>query len=139
MAEKRRVHRSLETPPPLIALASAGEAGPNVRIMDFLFDEEAKTIYFPTSSRSHTVDEFEASNTVALTTIPMGPGAVVRIQGAKASKSAKSVADVREALTAKRGGVAHLLDAFGETGVVHEIPVTGGVIIDKGKPSKVEL
>ena len=83
--------------------------------------------------------EFEANNTVALTTIPMGPGAVVRIQGAKVSKSAKSVADVREALTAKRGGVAHLLDAFGETGVVYEISVTGGVIIDKGKPSKVEL
>ncbi len=138
MAEKEEFIEVLKTTP-LIALASAGEAGPNVRIMDFLFDEEAKTIYFPTSSRSHKVAEFEANNTVALTTIPMGPGAVVRIQGAKVSKSAKSVADVREALTAKRGGVAHLLDAFGETGVVYEIPVTGGVIIDKGKPSKVEL
>lgn len=138
MAEKETFIEILKTTP-LIALATAGEASPNVRIMDFLFDEDAKVIYFPTSSRSHKVAELEANNTVALTTIPMGPQPVVRIQGAKVSKSAKSVEDVREALTAKRGGVSHLLDAFGETGTVYEIAVTGGVLIDKGKPSKVEL
>lgn len=138
MAEKEAFIETLQNTA-LIALATNGEAGPNVRIMDFVFDADAKTISFPTSSRSRKAAELEADATVALTTIPQGPGAVVRIQGATAKKSDKSIDDIREALVGKRAGVAHLLDAFGETGVVYDIEVAGGVLIEKGKPAKVEL
>lgn len=138
MAEKEAFIETLQNSA-LMALATNGEAGPNVRIMDFLFDAETNTISFPTSSRSRKAAELAADATVALTTIPQGPGAVVRIQGAQTVKSDTPVDEIREALVAKRAGVAHLLDAFGETAVVYDIKVTGGVIIDKGKPTKVEL
>lgn len=123
----------------LMALATQGESGPNVRIMDFLFDADAKKIYFPTSSRSHKIQELENNNAVALTTIPQGPGAVIRIQHAKAEKSSKTIADVKDALIAKREPIQFMLQGFGETGVVYEIAITGGVMIEKGKPTKVEL
>lgn len=138
MAEKEAFIQTLNDTA-LIALASAGEAGPNVRLMDFIFDADAKTIYVPTSSRSRKCAEFEVNDTVALTTIPHGPGPIVRIQGAKIAKSDKTVAELEDALIAKRMGIAHLIGAWGETGVVYAIHVAGGVIIEKGKPTKVEL
>ena len=138
MAEKELFIETLKDAA-LMALATDGEAGPNVRIMDFIFDPDTKTLSFPTHGRSAKTAEIAHNGTVALTTIPMGPGPLVRVQGAKAEKSAKTIDDLRDALIAKRAGVAHLIDAWGDGAVVYDVHITGGVVIDKGRPAKVEL
>ena len=71
----------------LIALASSVEDLPNVRILDIFFDEKQNVVVFPTSALSPKVKEFEANDTVAFTTIPQGPGPVVRVQNATVSKT----------------------------------------------------
>lgn len=104
----------------LIALASSVEDLPNVRILDIFFDEKQNVVVFPTSALSPKVKEFEANDTVAFTTIPQGPGPVVRVQNATVSKSDWSIDEIKDTLIAHRPGFEMMLKGFGENVVVYE-------------------
>lgn len=123
----------------LIALATSVGDEPNVRIMDIFFDEKRNVVIFPTSSLSRKVKEFEANDTVAFTTIPQGPGPVVRVQNATVSKSDWSIDEIKDSLIEKRPGFEMLLKGFGENVVVYEIFFTKAVIAAKGEKTVVEL
>lgn len=123
----------------LIALATSVGDEPNVRIMDIFFDEKRNVVVFPTSSLSRKVKEFEANDTVAFTTIPQGPGPVVRVQNATVSKSDWSIDEIKDSLIEKRPGFEMLLKGFGENVVVYEIFFTKAVIAAKGEKTVVEL
>lgn len=123
----------------LIALATSVGDEPNVRIMDIYFDEKRNVVIFPTSSLSRKVKEFEANDTVAFTTIPQGPGAVVRVQNATVSKSDWSIDEIKDSLIEKRPGFEMLLKGFGENVFVYEIFFTKAVIAEKGQKTVVEL
>lgn len=123
----------------LIALATSVGNEPNVRIMDIFFDEKRNVVVFPTSSLSRKVKEFEANDTVAFTTIPQGPGPVVRVQNATVSKSDWSIDEIKDSLIEKRPGFEKLLMGFGENVIVYEIFFTKAVIAAKGEKTVVEL
>lgn len=95
----------------LIALASSVEDLPNVRILDIFFDEKQNVVVFPTSAFSPKVKEFEANDTVAFTTIPQGPGPVVRVQNATVSKSDWAIDEIKDTLIAHRPGFEMMLKA----------------------------
>ena len=123
----------------LIALASSVEDLPNVRILDIFFDEKQNVVVFPTSALSPKVKEFEANDTVAFTTIPQGPGPVVRVQNATVSKRDWSVDEIKDTLIAHRPGFEMMLKGFGENVVVYEVSFTKALISEKGQKTIVEL
>ena len=123
----------------LIALASSVEDLPNVRILDIFFDEKRNVVVFPTSALSPKVKEFEANNTVAFTTIPQGPGPVVRVQNATISKSDWLIDGIKDTLIAHRPGFEMMLRGFGENVVVYEVSFTKALIAEKGQKIIVEL
>ena len=123
----------------LIALASSVEDLPNVRILDIFFDEKQNVVVFPTSALSPKVKEFEANDTVAFTTIPQGPGPVVRVQTATVSKSDWSIDEIKDTLIAHRPGFEMMLKGFGENVVVYEVSFTKALISEKGQKTIVEL
>ena len=123
----------------LIALASSVEDLPNVRILDIFFDEKQNVVVFPTSALSPKVEEFEANDTVAFTTIPQGPGPVVRVQNATVSKSDWSIDEIKDTLIAHRPGFEMMLKGFGENVVVYEVSFTKALISEKGQKTIVEL
>ena len=123
----------------LIALASSVEDLPNVRILDIFFDEKQNVVVFPTSALSPMVKEFEANDTVAFTTIPQGPGPVVRVQNATVSKSDWSIDEIKDTLIAHRPGFEMMLKGFGENVVVYEVSFTKALISEKGQKTIVEL
>lgn len=123
----------------LIALASSVEDLPNVRILDIFFDEKQNVVVFPTSTLSPKVKEFEANDTVAFTTIPQGPGPVVRVQNATVSKSDWSIDEIKNTLIAHRPGFEMMLKGFGENVVVYEVSFTKALIAEKGQKTIVEL
>lgn len=123
----------------LIALASSVEDLPNVRILDIFFDEKQNVVVFPTSAFSPKVKEFEANDTVAFTTIPQGPGPVVRVQNATVSKSDWSIDEIKDTLIAHRPGFEMILKGFGENVVVYEVSFTKALISEKGQKTIVEL
>ena len=123
----------------LIALASSVEDLPNVRILDIFFDEKQNVVVFPTSVLSPKVKEFEANDTVAFTTIPQGPGPVVRVQNATVSKSDWAIDEIKDTLIAHRPGFEMMLKGFGENVVVYEVSFTKALISEKGQKTIVEL
>lgn len=123
----------------LIALASSVEDLPNVRILDIFFDEKQNVVVFPTSAFSPKVKEFEANDTVAFTTIPQGPGPVVRVQNATVSKSDWAIDEIKDTLIAHRPGFEMMLKGFGENVVVYEVSFTKALIAEKGQKTIVEL
>lgn len=123
----------------LIALASSVEDLPNVRILDIFFDEKQNVVVFPTSALSPKVKEFEANNTVAFTTIPQGPGPVVRVQNATVSKSDWSIDEIKDTLIAHRPGFEMTLRGFGENVLIYEVSFTKALIAEKGQKTIVEL
>ncbi len=64
-----------------IALATCIASIPNVRIVNFIFDEEKKVIYFSTFGDNEKVKEFESNNEIAFTTIPHTGNEHVRARG----------------------------------------------------------
>lgn len=123
----------------LVALATSVEDIPNVRIMDIFYDEKRNVVVFPTSSLSRKVKEFEANDTVAFTTIPQGPGPVVRVSDATVSKSDWSIDEIKDELIAKRPGFEMLLKGFGDNAIVYEISFARAAIGEKGQVTLVEL
>lgn len=123
----------------LIALATSVEDIPNVRIMDIFFDEKRNVVVFPTSSLSRKIKEFEANDTVAFTTIPQGPGPVVRVTNATVAKSDWSIDEIKATLIAHRPGFEMLLKGFGENVAVYEVAFSTAIIAEKGQKTVVEL
>lgn len=123
----------------LIALASSVEDLPNVRILDIFFDEKQNVVVFPTSALSPKVKEFEANDTVAFTTIPQGPGPVVRVQNATDLEERLVDRGHKNTLIAHRPGFEMMLKGFGENVVVYEVSFTKALIAEKGQKTIVEL
>lgn len=123
----------------LISLASIDGDAPAIRIIDAAYDEEAGTYLFAAHARSAKNAQFEANANVAFTTIPKGPGAVVRTNKARIAKSDKTVDDIKDALIAKRPTAEMMLQAFGDNAVVYEISFDTVKLYEHGKDEDIEL
>ncbi len=103
-----------------IALASSSSNIPNVRLVNFVFDQKKKTIYFTTFGDNEKVKEFELNNNVAITTIPKSGNEHVRAKGI-IKKSELSILDVAEAFNSKIPGYADTIEQAGQFLVLYEI------------------
>lgn len=103
-----------------IALATCVEGQPNVRIVNFYFDETAKVILFTTFADNDKVQEFQANNKVAFTTIPYGGNEHIKAKGV-VQKSERTVFDVAERFIQKIPDYKDTVEQAGEFLVLYEI------------------
>ena len=83
-----------------IALATSVNNIPNVRITNFFYCEETKTLFLGSRKDSQKILEFSSNSNIAFTTIPKTESKYVRGKG-QIRKSNKTVYDVKEAFITK--------------------------------------
>ena len=111
-----------------IALATCMESVPNVRIVNFVFDEEKKLIYFSTFGNNDKVKEIESNTEIAFTTIPHRGNEHVRARGV-VRKSDRTIYDLAEAFSKIVTGYADTLEQVGDLLVLYEISFTRANVI----------
>jgi uncharacterized pyridoxamine 5'-phosphate oxidase family protein len=113
-----------------MALATATDNMPKVRIVSFMYDETAKTVYIATFSGSSKTLEFAKNENVAFTTIPKDGESHVRVRSAIAKKSALGVADVKDRFIAKMPMFEGLFGQFAGAMEIWEISFTEADVIE---------
>ena len=84
-----------------IALASAVDNIPNVRIVNFVFSASEKVLYFASTKGDPKEAEFSKNSNVAFTTIPTRGLTHVRVHYATVARSKKTVFDAADIFIAK--------------------------------------
>ncbi len=118
----------------LIALATSVNGKPNVRIVNYCFNEnEPSVLYFSTGAESGKIAELKENDSAAFTTIPLSPDDTphVRAHSAVVCQSDLSLNDVKDLFVEHSPGLAEMYDMIGDTLTVYEIRVKeADVIVD---------
>ena len=103
-----------------MALATSVQDQPNVRIVNFCFDEGTNTILFTTFADNEKVQEFEQNHKVAFTTIPKEGNEHIKAKGI-VRKSSRTLSEVAEHFIKKIPGYQDTIEQAGEYLVLYEI------------------
>ena len=105
-----------------IALATSIHDFPNVRIVNYYYDEKNNVMYFATYTGREKISEFWKNNNVSFTTIPMNRGKreLIRARG-HVRESKKSILDLREEFSNKMADFAEIIDKYSNDLKVYEI------------------
>lgn len=113
-----------------LALATAVDNIPNVRIVNFCFTPERPDIlYFASDRDNRKVGEFARNNVVAFTSIPKDGIPHVRSLKATVQKSARAIAEMAPLFIAAIPGYDETIEAIGDTLDVFEIHVKEAAVI----------
>ena len=105
-----------------IALATSIHDFPNVRIVNYYYDEKNNVIYFATYTGREKISEFWKNNNVSFTTIPMNRGKREHIRArGHVRESKKSILDLREEFSNKMADFAEIIDKYSKDLKVYEI------------------
>ena len=105
-----------------IALATSIHDFPNVRIVNYYYDEKNNIIYFATYTGREKISEFWKNNNVSFTTIPMNRGKREHIRArGHVRESKKSILDLREEFSNKMADFAEIIDKYSNDLKVYEI------------------
>ena len=84
-----------------IALATAADGVPNVRIVNFYYDAGLRTLYFSSFRDNQKVAEFEKNMYVAFTTVPADSEEHVRVKNGIVKKSSVSIEAIKDKFLTK--------------------------------------
>ena len=105
-----------------IALATSIHDFPNVRIVNYYYDEKNNVMYFATYTGREKISEFWKNNNISFTTIPMNRGKREHIRArGHVRKSEKSILDLREEFSNKMADFAEIIDKYSNDLKVYEI------------------
>ena len=105
-----------------IALATSIHDFPNVRIVNYYYDEKNNVMYFATYIGREKISEFWKNNNVSFTTIPMNRGKREHIRArGHVRESEKSILDLREEFSNKMADFAEIIDKYSKDLKVYEI------------------
>jgi len=105
-----------------IALATSIHDFPNVRIVNYYYDEKNNVMYFATYTGREKISEFWKNNNVSFTTIPMNRGKREHIRArGHVRESEKSILDLREEFSNKMVDFAEIIDKYSKDLKVYEI------------------
>ena len=105
-----------------IALATSIHDFPNVRIVNYYYDEKNNVMYFATYTGREKISEFWKNNNVSFTTIPMNRGKREHIRArGHVRESKKSILDLREEFSNKMADFAEIIDKYSNNLKVYEI------------------
>ncbi|MDR1006962.1 MAG: pyridoxamine 5'-phosphate oxidase family protein [Campylobacteraceae bacterium] len=123
-----------------IALASAVDNTPNVRIVNFVFEASKKVLYFVSTKGDPKEAEFLKNSNVAFTTIPTKGLAHIRVHYATVTKSKKSVFDAADMFIAKMPWYKENIEQNGNEMNLYEVHfTTATVLVGPDKALSVEL
>ncbi|MBO0439310.1 pyridoxamine 5'-phosphate oxidase family protein [Candidatus Enterococcus ikei] len=112
-----------------IALATSVKEIPNVRIVNFFYDETKKCLFFSTFKGNEKITEFQKNPNVAFTTIPTEQTNHVRVHEAKVKKSELTVYDVAEQWIQKIPSYVENIKQAGAMLELYEIHFTKAIVI----------
>lgn len=105
-----------------IALATAINNVPNVRIVNFYYDTQKKGIaYFSTFKGSPKTLEFSQNNKVGFTTVPVGTIEHTRVTNATVQKSDLKMAELKDVFIKKYPGFEMVLAQGEDKMEIYEI------------------
>lgn len=105
-----------------IALATSIHDFPNVRIVNYYYDEKNNVMYFATYTGREKISEFWKNNNVSFTTIPMNRGKREHIRArGHVRESKKSILDLRTEFSNKMADFAEIIDKYSKDLKVYEI------------------
>ena len=105
-----------------IALATSIHDFPNVRIVNYYYDEKNNIMYFATYTGRGKISEFWKNNNVSFTTIPMNRGKREHIRArGHVRESEKSILDLREEFSNKMADFGEIIDKYSNDLKVYEI------------------
>ncbi|SET57697.1 pyridoxamine 5'-phosphate oxidase family protein [Lacrimispora sphenoides] len=110
-----------------IALATCTDGQPNVRIVNFCFDEAAKVLLFTTFEDNEKVKELEHNHKVAFTTIPHAGNEHIKAKGT-VKKSSSTVFDKAEHFIKKIPGYKDMIEQAGDYLILYEISFDSAVV-----------
>ncbi|KXL52114.1 pyridoxamine 5'-phosphate oxidase [Anaerotignum neopropionicum] len=100
MDYRKEFERMMETQTE-IALATSVDELPNVRIVNFYYDADNKTLYFSSFADNQKVAELEQNPRVAFTTIAKNGEEHVRVKNGMTRKSTVAVEEIKGKFLAK--------------------------------------
>lgn len=99
-----------------IAIATSVNGLPNVRIVNFYYDAEKKTLYFSSFEDNQKVAELEQNPHVAFTTISKKGEEHIRVKHGMVRKSVITIEEIKDKFLAKLPGyimsIPHVLPAL---------------------------
>ena len=105
-----------------IALATSIHDFPNVRIVNYYYDEKNNVMYFATYTGREKISEFWKNNNISFTTIPMNRGKREHIRArGHVRESEKSILDLRTEFSNKMADFAEIIDKYSKDLKVYEI------------------
>ena len=105
-----------------IALATSIHDFPNVRIVNYYYDEKNNVMYFATYTGREKISEFWKNNNVSFTTIPMNRGKREHIRArGHVRESKKAILDLREEFSNKMADFGEIIDKYSKDLKVYEI------------------
>lgn len=110
-----------------LALATSVQDQPNVRIVNFYYDKDAKVIMFTSFVQNQKVKEMEVNASVAFTTVPHEGTQHVKAKG-KVQRSRRTVAEVAELFNQKIPGYHEVVEQGGDALVLYEITFDSAVV-----------
>ena len=124
-----------------IALATSIHDFPNVRIVNYYYDEKNNVMYFATYTGREKISEFWKNNNISFTTIPMNRGKREHIRArGHVRESEKSILDLREEFSNKMADFAEIIDKYSNDLKVYEIKFSEvTVTLDSRHYEKVSL
>ncbi|WRS28700.1 pyridoxamine 5'-phosphate oxidase family protein [Oscillospiraceae bacterium MB08-C2-2] len=128
MDYRKEFERMMETQSE-IALATSVDGLPNVRIVNFYYDREGKTLYFSSFADNQKVAELEENPRVAFTTIAGNGEEHVRVKNAVVRRSTIAVDAIKGKFLAKMPeyimSIPDVLPAL----VLFEVPFTNADVV----------
>ncbi|MFK4566976.1 pyridoxamine 5'-phosphate oxidase family protein [Enterococcus sp. UD-01] len=111
-----------------IALATSVGEQPNVRIVNFFYDENKKCLFFSTFKGNNKIAEFNANARVAFTTIPKNDTSHVRVRHGLVKQSAQTVYDVADQWIQKIPSYAENIKHAGDMLDLYEVHFTQATV-----------
>ena len=122
-----------------MALATSVKDIPNVRLVTFYYDEEAKKVFFISFKNSHKIQELAINNRIALTTVPKGDGRYIRIQG-RVKESQLSIEDIRGVFVQKYPYYQDIIEQHSNSLQLFEVSFSDAVLVlDNNQVEKIKL
>ena len=105
-----------------IALATSIHDFPNVRLVNYYYDEKNNVMYFATYTGREKISEFWKNNNISFTTIPVNrqKREHIRARG-HVRESEKSILDLREEFSNKMADFAEIIDKYSNDLKVYKI------------------
>jgi uncharacterized pyridoxamine 5'-phosphate oxidase family protein len=111
-----------------IALATSVGEQPNVRIVNFFYDENKKCLFFSTFKGNNKIAEFNANARVAFTTIPKNDTSHVRVRHGLVKQSTQTVYDVADQWIQKIPSYAENIKQAGAMLDLYEVHFTEATV-----------